>query len=108
LVQLREAVSVHQVSWRQSGRSGGVVADWPVRPSGCEAQKPMAMSETRAVTILLTKEHLRKMIEDHLLKENEIGDRITVARIVQKLLDTSLGLPDRPWHDWDDWVKGLE
>ena len=68
----------------------------------------MAMSETCAVTILLTKEHLRKMIEDHLLKENEIGDRITVARIVQKLLDTSLGLPDRPWHDWDDWVKGLE
>ena len=28
------------------------------------------------------------MIEDHLLKENEIGDRVKVARIVQKLLDT--------------------
>jgi hypothetical protein len=48
------------------------------------------------------------MIEDHLLKENEIGDRVKVARIVQKLLDTGLGLPDTPWHDWDDWVKGLE
>jgi len=48
------------------------------------------------------------MIEDHLLKENEIGDRVTVARIVQKLLDTGLELPDRPWHDWDDWMKGLE
>jgi hypothetical protein len=68
----------------------------------------MAKLESRAVTVLLTEEHLRKMIEGHLLKENEIGDRVKVARIVQKLLDTGLGLPDRPWHDWDDWVKGLE
>jgi len=74
----------------------------------CEAQKAVAISATGAVTALLTKEHLRKMIEDHLLKENEIGDRVTVARIVQKLLDTGLELPDRPWHDWDDWMKGLE
>ena len=37
-----------------------------------------------------------------------IGHRIKVARIVQKLLDDALGLPDKPWHDWDDWVKGLE
>lgn len=76
--------------------------------SGCEAEKPMAISERRAVTVLLTEEHLRKMIEDHLLKEDEIGDQLKVARIVQKLLDAGLGLPDRPWHDWDDWVKGLE
>lgn len=48
----------------------------------------MAISERRAVTVLLTEEHLRKMIEDHFLKENEIGDRIKVARIVHKLLDT--------------------
>ena len=68
----------------------------------------MAKSERRAVTVLLTEEHLRKMIEDHLLKEDEIGDQLKVARIVQKLLDAGLGLPDRPWHDWDDWVKGLE
>jgi hypothetical protein len=39
----------------------------------------MAISERRAVTVLLTEEHLRKMIEDHLLKENEIGDRVKVA-----------------------------
>jgi hypothetical protein len=71
-------------------------------------EKPMAISERCAVAVLLTEEHLRKMIEDHLLKENEIGDRVKVARIVQKLLDTGLGLPDRPWHDWDEWVKGLE
>ena len=73
-----------------------------------ETEKPMAISERRAVTVLLTEEHLRKMIEDHLLKEDEIGDQLKVARIVQKLLDAGLGLPDRPWHDWDDWVKGLE
>jgi predicted N-formylglutamate amidohydrolase len=30
------------------------------------------------------------------------------SAIVQKLLDGALGLPDRPWHDWDDWVKALE
>ena len=68
----------------------------------------MAISEKRAVTVLLTEEHLLKMIEGHLLKKDEIGDRVKVARIVQKLLDTGLGLPDRPWHDWDNWVKGLE
>jgi len=60
------------------------------------------------VTVLLTEEHLRKMIEDHFLQENELGDRVKIARIVQKLVDAGLGLPDRPWHDWDQWVKGLE
>ena len=68
----------------------------------------MQTGEKRAVTVLLTEEHLQKMVEDHLLKEDEIGDRVKIARIVQKLLDTGLGLPDRPWHEWDDWVKGLE
>jgi hypothetical protein len=69
---------------------------------------PSPVTEKREVTVLLTEEHLRKMIDDHLLKENEIGDRVKVARIVQKLLDTGLGLPDRSWHEWDDWAKGLE
>jgi hypothetical protein len=68
----------------------------------------MATSRRRAVTVLLTEEHLRKMIEDHFLQENELGDRVKVARIVQKLVDAGLGLPDRPWQDWDEWVKGLE
>ena len=68
----------------------------------------MTNSERHAVTVLLTEEHLRKMIDDHLLKEEEMGDRVKVARIVQKLLDSGLGLPDRPWHAWDDWAKGLE
>jgi hypothetical protein len=68
----------------------------------------MTTSKKRAVTVLVTQEHLRKMVEDHLLQENELGDRVKIARVVQKLVDTGLGLPDRPWHDWDDWVKGLE
>ena len=68
----------------------------------------MAKSKRHAVTVLLTEEHLRKMIDDHLLKEEDIGDRVKVARIVQKLLNSALDLPDKPWHDWDDWVKGLE
>ena len=78
------------------------------RDCRAETEKPMTISNRRAVRILLTDEHLRKMIEDHLLKEDEIGDRIKVARIVQKLLDTRLGLPERTWHDWDDWAKGFE
>ena len=68
----------------------------------------MAISERRAVTVLLTEEHLRKMIEDDFLNGNEIGDRVKVGRIVQKLFDGALGLTDRPWHNWDDWAKGLE
>ena len=71
-------------------------------------ERPMTATENRAVTVLLTEEHLRKMIEDHLLRANEIDDRVKVARTVQKLVDTGLGLPDRPWHDWDEWGKGLE
>lgn len=68
----------------------------------------MAKFEKRDVTVLLTDDHLRKMMEDHLLTDDEIGDKVKVARVTQKLLDAGLGLPDRPWHEWDDWVKGLE
>ena len=68
----------------------------------------MTTTERHAVTVFLTEEHLRKMIDDHLLKEEEMGDRVKVARVVQKIVDTGLGLPDTPWHDWDEWVKGLE
>jgi hypothetical protein len=68
----------------------------------------MAKSKRHAVTVLLNEDHLRKMIDNDLLKEEDIADRVKVARIVQKLLNGALDLPDRPWHDWDDWVKGLE
>ena len=68
----------------------------------------MAESKRHAVTVLLSDDHLRKMIDDHLLKEEDMGDRVKVGRIVQKLLNGALDLPDKPWHDWNDWVKGLE
>ena len=68
---------------------------------------PMAISAGRAVTVLLTEEHLRKIIEYHLLKEDEISDPVKLSRVVRKSLDTTLGLPDLPWHDWDEWGKGL-
>jgi hypothetical protein len=32
------------------------------------------------------------MIDDHLLKEEDIGHRVKVARTVQKLLNDALGL----------------
>jgi hypothetical protein len=65
----------------------------------------MKTSKRRAVTVLLTQEHLRKLIEDHLLQENELGDRVKVARVVQKLVNTGLGLPDRPWHEWENGTQ---
>jgi hypothetical protein len=68
----------------------------------------MAAHRKRSVTVLLTEAHLRKIVDDHLLTENELDDRVKVARVTQKLVDSGLGLPDRPWHEWDDWVKGLE
>ena len=38
----------------------------------------MAISGGRAVTVLLTEEHLRKIIEYELLKEDEISDLANV------------------------------
>ena len=34
----------------------------------------MTAPENRAVTVLLTEEHVRRMIEDHLLQANEISE----------------------------------
>lgn len=68
----------------------------------------MTDPEQRTVKVLLTEEHLRKMVDEHLLAEGETNDNAKIARVVRKLLDGALGLPEKPWHDWDDWVKGLE
>jgi hypothetical protein len=51
---------------------------------------------------------VRAAIPIHLLKEDEIDDQVKVARVMQELLDNALGFPEKPWHDWDEWVKGLE
>ncbi len=83
--------------------SGGLA-----RPSGYQVGQSMAKSDRVTVAVLLTKKHLRKMIDDHLLKEDQISDRIKLARVVQKLMDSALGLPEMPWQEWDEWVKGLE
>ena len=53
----------------------------------------MKKSERYAVTVFRTKEHLSKVIDDHLLKEDEIDDQVKVARVMQKLMDQSLGVP---------------
>ena len=53
----------------------------------------MAKSERRAATVLLTEEHLRKMIEDHLLKENEVGDG---SRSLASCIARLKGGPGRP------------
>jgi hypothetical protein len=49
-----------------------------------------------------------KIVDDHLLSEGEIGDSKKLSRVLQKLINSGLGLPETPWHDWDDWEKGLE
>jgi hypothetical protein len=73
-----------------------------------EAEQSMKKSERYAVTVFRTKEHLSKVIDDHLLKEDEIDDQVKVARVMQKLMDSVSGFPQKPWHDWDEWVRGLE
>lgn len=72
------------------------------------AERAMAIPKKCTATVLLTEEHLRKIIEDHFLQEKELSDRVKVARVVQELVDAGLGLAGRPWHDWDEWAKGLE
>ncbi len=68
----------------------------------------VATSKRHTATVLLTDEHLHKMIENHLLQESELNDQHKVARVVQQLVDTGLGFAHRPWHDWDEWAEGLE
>lgn len=72
-----------------------------------DAEKPMAGSGGRMVTLRLTDEHLRKIVEHNLLRQDEISDPVKLGRVLQKALDAALGLPDLPWHDWDEWGKGL-
>jgi hypothetical protein len=48
------------------------------------------------------------MVDNHLLAEDELDDRVKMGGAVQKLVNSGLGLPSRPWHDWDDWGKGFD
>lgn len=68
----------------------------------------MTDAKRREVTVVLTDEHVRLMIEDHLLKTEEIPDMGKMDAAVQGLVDKELGYPQDAWHQWDDWAKGLE
>ena len=68
----------------------------------------MTNPNRREATVILTEQHLRKIVDDHLLNEDEIRDQTKISRVLQRLVDRGLGLPETPWHNWDDWEKGLE
>lgn len=60
------------------------------------------------ITLTVSDLHIRRMIENHSLKEAEAKDMARVAKIVQQLFDAALGLPEESWHEWDAWAKDLE
>lgn len=62
----------------------------------------------KQMKIVLTEEHLRLMVEGHLLKPGEVSDAERLLAVVQELVDRAIGFPKQSWHQWDDWVKGLE
>jgi hypothetical protein len=68
---------------------------------------PHTRNRPRAVTVLLTKEHLRKMIEDHLLKENEIGNWVTLALHRAKAVGYRLGTSVQAGSTIGMTVRGL-
>jgi hypothetical protein len=64
--------------------------------------------KSRPITLTLSDNHLRMMVESHLLKSDEIDDMPKVSRVAQRVFDQALGLPEECWHAWDDWAKCLE
>ncbi len=64
--------------------------------------------KSRPITLTLSDNHLRMMVESHLLKSDEIDDMPKVSRVAQRVFDQALGLPEECWHAWDDWAKSLE
>lgn len=54
-------------------------------------EEPKEKSGGRAVTVLVTEEHLRKIIEYDLLKVVEISDPVKLSRVVQKVHGRRLG-----------------
>ena len=62
----------------------------------------MAKAKRHAVTVLLTEDHLRKMIDDHLITEGDIRFRILHGRPTiadaQKLVQMISGDKAKPWH----------
>ncbi len=58
--------------------------------------------------IVLTDEHVRMLVEAHLIKPEEAADGKRLTAAVQALVDKGLGYPQEDWHQWDGWAKGLE
>ena len=46
-----------------------------------------ALAEPTRLAAHISKAHLRKLINDHFVKENELRDRVMVARVIQKVVD---------------------
>lgn len=61
----------------------------------------------RTELAVLADEHPRKPGGDRPLKDDDVAERVTLPRAVQNIVDTRFGHPDRPWHEWDEWVLGL-
>ena len=68
----------------------------------------MMNSKSRPITLTLSDDHLRMMVQQHLLDADEIDDMSKISRVAQQVFDQALGLPEAYWHEWDDWTKGLE
>jgi hypothetical protein len=68
----------------------------------------MTNSRICPITLALSDNHLRMMVESHLLKSDEIGDMSKVSRVAQRVFDQALRLPEECWHEWDDWAKDLQ
>jgi hypothetical protein len=64
-------------------------------------------SDPRPIALTLSDQHIRKMLENHLLQQADANDTAKIAQVAQRLFDEALGLPEESWHAWDDWAKGL-
>lgn len=68
----------------------------------------MTVDASRDVSAILTAEHLRLILKEHLLTPEELNDPDRLRGLVQSMVDKAIGFPEDAWHQWDDWAKGLE
>lgn len=61
----------------------------------------------RTELAILADEHLQKLSGERRMKDDDAVDEVKLPRAVRKVVDTSFGRPDRPWHEWDEWQLGL-
>ena len=68
----------------------------------------MAVSKRRAATILLTEEHLQKMVGVIIPRRKKSMIASRSLALCKNCWTRVWQFPDRPWHDWDEWAKGFE